>query len=798
MRCARRWRSAPRRPTVRPVCGPCRPRPRSGWPRPARTAAGRWSRTRRRAPTAASGAAPAWWCRPGCVGGDGLGDHVRGVGVPAAGHARRTALRHRSRRWRRCGGVDGHALGGVDGGGVAERQVLVRRSAAGSVDLSRRRGSTSGGPGRRRRRIASDAVALAVDRAAPVPRVPGQLPPFRRACTRSPTPAKVPCSPSGTRRSSSTRPSRTRSARSCGGQPGGLLVGVDDQDGGAAVEGVGQPGAGRRWPRPARPGHSPAAGRACGTRPARSRRGPAAAATPGLPTPGGTGGSRPAHGAQPPARWRRGPWRRRRRRRRAGGGHRPAAVSPSRPCRRRGSRPGRRCWPSPTRPPPPGPRRAAPTAGPRARRRRPRRGASWVVEPPRDVPRGQALAGEHVGGDLGGREPDHPRPVAGRWPPHRAGSCHAFASAPTTNDFPVPAGPTSVSTFTPEVRMPRTAAAWSAPSSIPDSANPSSNRSRPGPTARARRAIGRGGCQQPLGVDVRGGRVEPGAGRGTPTSRQPGAARRAAGRRRGAGHPAARPASSALAVSPSSSWATLSGSSVPRSSGSALLIARVRSGAVQAALVSWTSASAFSITSRVFHRCTPRPLARAARARRRRPGPGRRRPRRAAAASQRSSRCSTVSPSWDLARRVANVACRCNRSSSSEFGARPNLVSNAATSVWVLRVIARRREREQVHHGLVDPDDLAGLAVRARREPHPERAGQVLFHHPLADRRRPRRGSGAAPRTSSVRHWPSAPSTRFRTALWMCSCGSWSRESCWKNDATVQSCASTHRPAAPP
>ncbi len=64
--------------------------------------------------------------------------------------------------------------------------------------------------------------------------------------------------------------------------------------------------------------------------------------------------------------------------------------------------------------------------------------------------------------------------------------------------------------------------------------------------------------------------------------------------------------------------------------------------------------------------------------------------------------------------------------------------------------------------------------------------------------------SDAAPRylwialESSVRHWPSLPSTRFRIALWMCSCGSWSRESCWKNDATVQSCASTQRPAAPP
>jgi hypothetical protein len=53
-------------------------------------------------------------------------------------------------------------------------------------------------------------------------------------------------------------------------------------------------------------------------------------------------------------------------------------------------------------------------------------------------------------------------------------------------------------------------------------------------------------------------------------------------------------------------------------------------------------------------------------------------------------------------------------------------------------------------------------------------------------------------RESKVRHTPSAPWTRLRIALWMWSCGSWSRESCWKNDAIVQSCASMNRPAAPP
>ena len=42
-------------------------------------------------------------------------------------------------------------------------------------------------------------------------------------------------------------------------------------------------------------------------------------------------------------------------------------------------------------------------------------------------------------------------------------------------------------------------------------------------------------------------------------------------------------------------------------------------------------------------------------------------------------------------------------------------------------------------------------------------------------------------RESSVRHTPSGHWTRLRMALWTCSCGSWSRESCWRNGATTNS-----------
>ena len=120
----------------------------------------------------------------------------------------------------------------------------------------------------------------------------------------------------------------------------------------------------------------------------------------------------------------------------------------------------------------------------------------------------------------------------------------------------------------------------------------------------------------------------------------------------------------------------------------------MRSGAVQAALVSCTSASAVSITAltdqagaswsawawlRTSAATWARPPRTSARS----------------WASHLSSRSATVSPWWDLACRVAKVALRCSRSSSSEFGARPNWASNAATKVLVLAVIARRREENR-------------------------------------------------------------------------------------------------------
>jgi hypothetical protein len=61
----------------------------------------------------------------GCVGWECAGDRPGGVGVPAAGQPDVGAARRGSGGEDEVRGVDGAALRGVHGGGVAEGQVLV-------------------------------------------------------------------------------------------------------------------------------------------------------------------------------------------------------------------------------------------------------------------------------------------------------------------------------------------------------------------------------------------------------------------------------------------------------------------------------------------------------------------------------------------------------------------------------------------------------------------------------------------------------------------------------------------------
>ena len=162
------------------------------------------------------------------------------------------------------------------------------------------------------------------------------------------------------------------------------------------------------------------------------------------------------------------------------------------------------------------------------------------------------------------------------------------------------------------------------------------------------------------------------------------------------------------------------------------------------------------------------------------------------AAPRGSRRCAT-SPAGSC-----SVACCVSRSSSSPFGARPVAGLERLDQLLGLRGELPPARGDQVHRLLRDADDLAGLAVRAHRDQHPERVGRAA---PRSRARRPPRrraatGTGCARRGCATPR--PGPATRLSIALWMCRCGSWSRESCWKNDATTQSCASTQRPAAPP
>ena len=146
------------------------------------------------------------------------------------------------------------------------------------------------------------------------------------------------------------------------------------------------------------------------------------------------------------------------------------------------------CRPSRTRRPRPGRRRAAATS----RRRRPA------------APCGEAvLGGEPARRRCGRSRPSSARTSVAIWlvaspntrprrAPRSSGSDQALARAPTTKDLPVPAGPTRVSTRAPEVRTPRTAAAWSTPSSSPDSRELARGTGpRPRPASRRRRRGGR-------------------------------------------------------------------------------------------------------------------------------------------------------------------------------------------------------------------------------------------------------------------------------------------------------------------
>ncbi len=222
----------------------------------------------------------------------------------------------------------------------------------------------------------------------------------------------------------------------------------------------------------------------------------------------------------------------------------------------------------------------------------------------------EAFAGEHVGGDLGGREPDHPptgrRPRSGSAP--RGGVLPGLRQRTDHERLPGPgradqrlharAGGEDAAHRGGLVRTQLEARLGEA--------GPAAG-SRPCPTGRER-------CARPwrLSAAARCGGAPGSRTAVRPVLRRPMCRRRGAARRAASPPPGRRASSGtaslrACSVSRSSSRAVSSARRLPSSSGRATLSARVRSGAVHADCFSCTSASAVSITSCGLNRAGLRP-----------------------------------------------------------------------------------------------------------------------------------------------------------------------------------------------
>ena len=341
--------------------------------------------------------------------------------------------------------------------------------------------------------------------------------------------------------------------------------------------------------------------------------------------------------------------------------------------------------------------------------------------------------------------------AAGSW----VGSVQARAIAPTTNDFPVPAGPIRHSTRAPEVSTPRTAAAWSTPSSIPDSRSCCTNRSAAtlGSAAPPRPAVPASITRSVWTCSGVAYSRAPGASyteRPLP-SRSPSGSRSSPGR--GASSPATDFSSSSLSVS--SNLPIAAPSVMPIVSGNARLSAATASLSVHPDLAARRSSNASSITGRGNHVSAATVSPRASSTVRATPA----RPPSTSArifASTRSSISSRLSPVCDFARRVNNVACWASRSSSNPFGPRPWRASNAETSSEVFAVTCRRR---------VEINSIACWAMPTTSRAFPSSRVTSSTPNAAVSRSSSVRSPTAAAacwnlynaRESAVRHTPSAP-----------------------------------------
>ena len=172
-----------------------------------------------------------------------------GVGLSAAGHADVERLGCGGLGDDGVAGVDGEALGGMDGGGVAERQVLGdvvgRQDDALPLDPV---GATEEGGDLEAAVVADggDPVLLPVDRAAAVAVVAGQVPAVAAGLDDVADAGPGPLQAERHAVLVVDSAEADEVGAQLRGEPGHLLVGVDDEQRVLAGEGVGEPGPGGR------------------------------------------------------------------------------------------------------------------------------------------------------------------------------------------------------------------------------------------------------------------------------------------------------------------------------------------------------------------------------------------------------------------------------------------------------------------------------------------------------------------------------------------------------------------------
>ena len=296
---------------------------------------------------------------------------------------------------------------------------------------------------------------------------------------------------------------------------------------------------------------------------------------------------------------------------------------------------------------------------------------------------------------------------------------------PTTKLLPVPAGPTRVSTRAPEVSTPRTAAAWSTPSSTPGLRGAASrNRSAIAARRRGGVAAAGGGGHGAFGVDVVGGGVELRAGgvvgRAAVGQAQlvgqrvvAGAGGVERGREREAlvGEPVEQAGDvAAVGESEGVGQGVVDRAGEVGAGPGGLAGLDVGQRGLEHRLSVTTGCAAGGSWSRAARTSSATPRSPPATSSR-------------SWASTRSRNCSRVSPVVGLRLAGGHGGLPGEPVALEAVGLAVVAGLELGDQLGGLRGHRAAPRGEQVGDRVVDADDLAGLAVRAHREPHPERVG---------------------------------------------------------------------------